>query len=308
MLKWNDAESKRVPTAAARPPPRELTHIPYVVVLRPGTSTPSDPPYTNIHSPFQSEVYSPITDSEKVVATQRPGLLVFTYRRSEPFESFKHDTQRNRLVDFDYITLQMKDTICKPTECSDATVGVYTATYDPVLQKMGPYLLKTHTGMNVKVGRPEGRWVITVSTPDGDGDGKKTIGKSGESTNFCATVTRGEKGHYTNGGTLVFKYGPGWYGLEAVDKKKEDTSHIRKGDKAPYLHEKVGGKGPAAEPSGTRETEKGKASFSEKDGGWRRADGDLDNQSTNTPSQSVWLRLFAGSRRTGRLNQSKEPQ
>ena len=328
LAEWHITESKRTPKGAARSPPRELTDVPDVVVLGPGTTTPSDIPYTTLDFPFTREAYSPITDRDAITARQIPGFLVFTGRRSRSFESFKPDTQTNRLRDVGYITLQMNgeytvpDAIAGPTTYKDplrgaivgpatyknATVGVYTAEHDSALGELGTYRLETYEDVDVRVNRPQGSWVITVCTPDGDRDGKKTIGKSGENINFCATVTRGEKGHCTTDGTLIYQYGPGWYGLQAVGKKEEATSRIREGDKAPYSQEKVGEKGQADESSGTRESEKGVASFSEKDRGWRGGCGESDNRSTNTPSRSVWRRLFGGGRPSERRLQSTKRQ
>jgi hypothetical protein len=300
-------------------PPRELTDVPYTIVLTPGTTTSPDRPYTAMCSPFPSEDYSPVTDSEAVIATQGPGLFVFIGRRSESFESFTPNTQTNRLRDVGYITLQingkyivqdkivgpttyentLQDAIVGPITCEDATVGVYTIERDSVLGELGTYRLETCRGVNVQVGRPQGSWVITVCTPDGDGDGEGTIGKCGESIDFCATVTRGEKGHYTDGGTLVYKYGPGWYGLEAVRKKEQDTSHDK--NEGPDRNEKDREEGQAEKPSVTKVSEEGEKSFSEKDRDWCEGDERSEDRSTNTPSQSGWRRWFGGRRRTDPL-------
>jgi hypothetical protein len=180
----------------------------------------------------------------------------------------------------------------------NATIGVYSAAYDPVLKKMGPYRLKEHTDMNVKVARPQGAWMITVCEPNGDGDGKETISKSGESVNFCATVSRGDKGHYTDDGTLVFQDGLAWYRLQAVGKTEEGTSHNRSEARSQYWQEEVGEEGQADKSSGTQVPEKGEASFSEKDRGWCGGDEDTHHRSTNTPPQSIWRRIFAGRRQT----------
>ena len=293
-------------------PPRELTDVPYTIVLTPGTTTSPDRPYTTNDSPFLSEADSPFTDSEAVIATQEPGLFVFIRRESKPHESFGLNTQPTRLDGFGYITLQTNDKHSLQKEIvgystySNATVGVYTAAYDPVLQKMGSYRLVTHTDMNVTVARPQGSWVITVCSPDRGGDGEGTIGKSGDSIDFCATVTRGEKGHYTENGTLVYRYGPGWYGLEAVRKKEQDTSHDK--NEGPDRNEKDREEGQAEKPSVTQVLEAGEASFSEKDRSWRVGDQNSEDRSTNTPSQSGWRRWFGGRRRTDTLPHSTKRQ
>jgi hypothetical protein len=291
-------------------PPRELTDVPYSIVLTPGTTTPSGLPHNTIDSPSPREADSPFADREAVTATQGPGLFVLVGRRPRSFESFKSDTQLNRLVDFHYITLQTNDKhslrneIVRPMTYQNATIGVYSAAYDPVLKEMGPYRLEEHTNMNVKVGRPQGAWVITVCEPDGDGDGKESISKSGESIKFWATVSRGDKGHYTDDGTLVFQDGLAWNGLKAVEKKEEGASQDRSEAQSQDWQEEVGEKGQADESSGTQVPEEDEASFSEKDRDWYAGDEKTPDPSTKTRATTSLGRWFGGRPSKKRLPRS----
>jgi hypothetical protein len=204
------------------------------------------------------------------------------------------------LVDFDYITLQtndkhlLQDEIVRPMTYRNATIGVYSAAYDPVLKKMGPYRLKEYTNMNVKVARPQGDWVITVCEPDEDGH--KSTEETEETANFCATVGRGDKGHYTDKGTLVFKDGLHWVGLEAVKTKEKDTLLSRNQDKAQGQdwNEKVGRNGRAEALFATRKSEEGEASSTGEDTGSHDGDEKTAGPSTKTRATPNWVQWFGG--------------